>query len=388
MEPPAIVISKGAQGLAVTRGLGEKGVRVIVLHWTDHDVARLSRHASESVQVPHPEHDGAAFVETLVSLADRFGGGVLIPTADEAVRDLARNKQVLEQHYIVACPDADVVERFIDKRYTYELAAERGIPIPKTLVPEGPQDLDAFDKEVMYPCLVKPRESHRYVWHFETKMEVVHTLAEMRTAYQAAVDAGVTVVIQELIPGPDINGVNHNAYRWDGEILAECTARKIRLAPPRYGVPRAVLSADIPAVVAPGRAILEALELDGFACTEFKYDARDGKFKLLEVNGRHNLSSLLSIRCGLNFPWISYRHLTTGERPPALRARTGLYWIDETQDIPYTATRAGRDSRPIRELLRPWVREHVFAVYDADDRAPLLRGAARRVRRRLDDIRP
>jgi hypothetical protein len=87
-------------------------------------------------------------------------------------------------------------------------------------------------------------------------------------------------------------------------------------------------------------------------------------------------------------PWISYRHLTTGERPPALRARTGLYWIDETQDIPYTATRAGRDSRPIRELLRPWVREHVFAVYDPDDRAPLLRGAARRVRRRLDDIRP
>ena len=30
--PPAIVISKGAQGLAVTRGLGERGVRVIVLH--------------------------------------------------------------------------------------------------------------------------------------------------------------------------------------------------------------------------------------------------------------------------------------------------------------------------------------------------------------------
>ena len=47
--PPAIVISKGAQGLAVTRGLGERGVRVIVLHWTDHDVARLSRYASEAV---------------------------------------------------------------------------------------------------------------------------------------------------------------------------------------------------------------------------------------------------------------------------------------------------------------------------------------------------
>ena len=70
-------------------------------------------------------------------------------------------------------------------------------------------------------------------------------------------------------------------------------------------------------------------------------------FKLLEVNGRHNLSSLLSIRCGLNFPWISYRHLTTGELPRPVRPRTGLYWIDETQDIPYSASRAGRDGRPL-----------------------------------------
>jgi predicted ATP-grasp superfamily ATP-dependent carboligase len=376
--PPAVVISKGAQGLAVTRGLGERGVPVIVLHWTDHDVARLSRHATEAIRVPHPEHDGTAFVETLLSLGERYAGAVLIPTADEAVKDLANNKPALEQHFIVACPDADVVERFIDKRHTYELAAQHGIPIPRTLVPESDDALDAFDEQVMYPCLVKPRESHRYVWHFKSKLAVVNSLPEMRRAYRAAADAGVEVVIQELIPGPDINGINHNAYRWDGEILAECTARKIRLAPPRFGVPRVVVSADVPAVVAPARAILDALELNGFACTEFKYDTRERTFKLLEVNGRHNLSTLLSIRCGLNFPWISYRHLTTGERPSPLCARTGLYWIDETEEIPYMATPAGRDSRPIRELLRPWVREHVFAVYDPNDRAPLIVGASRR----------
>jgi D-aspartate ligase len=386
-EPPAIVISKGAQGLAVTRGLGERGVRVIVLHWTDHDVARLSRYASEAVRVPHPERDGTAFVETLLSMGERFEGAVLVPTADEAVKDLSRSKRALERYYIVACPEADVVERFIDKRHTYELAAKRGIPIPKTLVPENADALDAFDEDVLYPCLVKPRESHRYVWEFETKLAVVNSLAEMRSAYLASEDAGVDVVIQELIPGPDINGVNHNAYRWDGEILAECTARKVRLAPPRFGVPRVVLAADIPAVVEPGRAILEALGLEGFACTEFKYDPRDRVFKLLEVNGRHNLSSLLSIRCGLNFPWISYRHLTTGERPRPGRPRTGLYWIDETQEIPYTASRAGRDARPLREILRPWAREHVFAVWDGKDAAPLLVGGARRLAKRIRDGR-
>jgi predicted ATP-grasp superfamily ATP-dependent carboligase len=378
--PPAIVISKGAQGLAVTRGLGERGVRVIVLHWTEHDVARLSRYASEAIRVPHPEHDGSAFVDTLMSLRERLHGSVLVPTADEAVNDLARNKEALEEHYIVACPDAPVVERFVDKRYTYELAAERGIPIPRTLVPESDDDLTAFHEQVMYPCLVKPRESHRYVWHFRTKLAVVASLPEMRQAYRAATAAGVDVVIQELIPGPDINGVNHNAYRWDGDILAECTARKVRLAPPRFGVPRVVVAADVPAIIEPGRAILDALGLNGFACTEFKYDHRDRTFKLLEVNGRHNLSSLLSIRCGLNFPWISYQHLTSGARPSPVRPRTGLYWIDETEELPRLATRAGRDSRPLRELLRPWAREHVFAVYDPNDRAPLLLGAAKRIR--------
>ncbi len=64
------------------------------------------------------------------------------------------------------------------------------------------------------------------------------------------------------------------------------------------------------------------------------------------------------------------------------RAR-GLYWIDETEDIPYSATRAGRDGRPLREILRPWMRDHVFAVYDPDDRAPLLVGGRRRVAERL-----
>ena len=382
-DPPAIVISKGAQGLAVTRGLGEMGVRVIVLHWTDHDVARLSRYASEAIQVPHPEHDGPAFIDALLALSERFAGAVLIPTADEAVKDLASNKSQLERHFIVACPDADVVDRFIDKRHTYELAAARGIPIPRTLVPQGPDDLAAFDEQVRYPCLVKPRESHRYVWHFKTKLAVVASFAEMRSEYDAAMEAGVDVVIQELIPGPDSNGVNYNAYRCDGEVLAQCTARKIRLAPPRFGIPRVVVSADVPAVVAPGRAILDGLGLEGFACTEFKYDARDRTFKLLEVNGRHNLSTLLSIRCGMNFPWMSYRHLTAGERPAQADVRTGLYWIDETEDIPYSATRAGRDGRPLREILRPWAREHVFAVYDPDDRAPLLVGGRRRVGERL-----
>ena len=51
-----------------------------------------------------------------------------------------------------------------------------------------------------------------------------------------------------------------------------------------------VLSEHVPEVIEPGRKILQAMGFYGYACTEFKRDPRDGSHKLMEVNGRHNLS--------------------------------------------------------------------------------------------------
>ncbi len=43
VAPPAIVASAGPQGLAVTRGLGERGVPVVVLHRDDEDSCSRAR---------------------------------------------------------------------------------------------------------------------------------------------------------------------------------------------------------------------------------------------------------------------------------------------------------------------------------------------------------
>lgn len=383
MMPPALVLSSGAAGLAVVRGLGERKVPVVVVHWDEGDLGAASRHTVGTVLVPEPERRDDAFVEALLALAERFSNAVVVPTSDDAVKDVARRRDDLSRHYSVACPPWSVVERFVDKRHTYAIAERAGVAIPRTLVPERLEDLDAFDAEVEYPCLVKPRESHLYSAAFGRKMTTVHSLAEMREAFGAASAAGLTVLVQELIPGPDTNGVTHNAYRADGRILAECTARKVRLAPPRFGRPRVALSTAVAGVIAPARALLEALGHEGMACTEFKLDPRDGTFKLMEVNGRHNHSGMLAIRAGVNFPWIEYRHRTTGEHPGALRAEDGLYWIHEAHDLQHSLRRAGRDGASVRELARPWARRHTFAITDRSDPGPTWK-AALRVLTRVD----
>jgi predicted ATP-grasp superfamily ATP-dependent carboligase len=231
--------------------------------------------------------------------------------------------------------------------------------------------------------LVKPRQSHLYTPLFNEKVTVVRTFEEMWAAYAAAAREGLDVLIQEIIPGPDSHGVNYNAYRADGEVYADCTARKVRLRPVRFGVPVVVYSAPVPEVVEPARALLAAMEFEGFACCEFKFDSRDGVYKLLEVNGRHNYSAMLAIRCGVNFPWISYRHLTTGKPPqpegPA-SGSNGVYWIHESGSVASVASRNG-DRYQLRDLAKTWARPHVLAVYDRDDPRPFRQGILKVARR-------
>jgi predicted ATP-grasp superfamily ATP-dependent carboligase len=208
---------------------------------------------------------------------------------------------------------------------------------------------------------------------FGTKMIKAHTIDEMTTAYQQAVNAGMEVMLQEHIPGDDTHGVNYNAYFWDGKPLVEFTAEKVRLAPQGFGVPRVVISKKIEEVLEPGRKILKAMGFYGYACTEFKRDARDGKYKLMEVNGRHNLSSLLSVKCGINFPWLEYRHLVLGERPSPSDFRTGIYWIDLTKDVIYSVRHYRQERYTFSQYLRPYVKPHTFAILSISDPMPFLK---------------
>ena len=115
----------------------------------------------------------------------------------------------------------------------------------------------------------------------------------------------------------------------------EFTAAKVRLTPRSFGPPSVVVSRVIPEIIEPARRLLDALGYEGYSCTEFKRDPRDGVYKLMEVNGRFNLSSLLMLRCGINLPAMAYRHAVLGEAPTGIEQPEGMHWIDGTKDLVY-----------------------------------------------------
>ncbi len=240
--------------------------------------------------------------------------------------------------------------------------------------------MELYSQTIEYPCLVKPSQSHLYYEHFGEKMVRVHDLDQMLAVYQQAADVGLEVMLQELIPGEDLLGVSYHSYFWDGESLAEFTAEQTRNGPPEFGSPRVMLSKRIPEVLEPGRRILEAMGFYGFSCIEFKLDPRDGVYKLMEVNGRHSRAEMLDIRCGINFPWLQYRHLVHGELPSASDFETGVYWIAIDRDLGYSLKYRKQERYSLSEYLRPYLKPHAFATLDLRDPKPFVKRVANLIR--------
>ena len=286
----------------------------------------------------------------------------------------------MSEYYIVACPEWAIVELIIDKKRTYAVAEKAGVPCPRTLLPRSEAEIEQYLQGLDFPCLVKPTQSHLYFSRFRRKMVLANDPDELMKAYRQAVEFGLEVVLQEFIPGDDSNGVNYNSYALDGKVRVEFTARKIRSAPPGLGSPCVARSAEIPEVHELGRKVIDALGFYGYSCTEFKMDQRNGVYKLMEVNGRHNLSGLLASYCGLNFPLLHYRHLVFGEIPSQSRYEEGKYWIDLSRDFAYYFPRIIKGKNSINQFLQPYRADHIYAIFDTKDISPFIKRAGTLVR--------
>ncbi len=373
MHRAAIILSCHTTGLAVIRALGKKGVPIVAVHYNRTDMGHVSRYVKKKVKVPHPEAEKELFLRLLEDLAKEYPNSLLIPADDASLTVVSQNMERLSTVFTVAGTEWAVTEKFIDKRKTYALAKELGVSIPKTVFPESRDDLERGADSIGYPVVVKPCYSHIYYDAFRRKLLLAENRDQLVSAYLEAARAGIEVMLQEYIPGDDSMGVNYNSYFWDGKPLVEFTAEKVRLSPSLFGVPSVVVSKRVPDVIEPGRRVLRAMGFNGYSCTEFKRDVRDGLYKLMEVNGRHNRSALLSLACGIDFPWLQYRHLLYGELPATCLAPRDIYWIDEFRDALAVMHCVKNRAATLADCMRPYIKPNIYSVFDIGDVKPFLK---------------
>jgi predicted ATP-grasp superfamily ATP-dependent carboligase len=251
--------------------------------------------------------------------------------------------------------------------------------------------LTAQRSDIVYPVVVKPLQGATFWERFGKKLFVVESPLELIAAIDEVERAGIAAEVFDLVPGSDRDFYNYTVYLdQHGEPAAEFAFRKLRKAPPFFGVARAAEVADLPELREPTIALLQRIGWRGIASAEYKRDPRDGRFRLMEVNGRCYLSHALATRCGINYPLLTWQEHAQRQRVKATGNGWRGVWLHMHADLLYTAVQERGPDWKWGDFIRSYTGPWIDAVWSAADPAPFMaqwRGTLRKAAQEIRDGR-
>jgi predicted ATP-grasp superfamily ATP-dependent carboligase len=368
----AVVIGGDYQGLGIVRSLGRRNVPICVID-DETSIARFSRYTTHAIAVPSLR-DERRTVDTILDIGRRLDlkGWVIYPTRDETVAALARHRAQLAEYFRVPTPPWDAIQWVWDKRNTYRLADELGIPVPRTWYVRATRELEAIDAEP--PFAIKPAIKEHFIYATKAKAWRADTRAELRELFQrAAAQVGTDeVMVQELVPGDGRQQFACCAFFKEGHAVGSMVARRNRQHPPEFGrASTFVETVELPLLEEFSERFLRAINYYGLVELEYKLDPRDGQYKLLDVNGRTWGYHTLGLGAGVDFPYLLYAD-QVGESVESCRARTGVSWIRLLTDVPTGVLEILGGRQNLSAYLASLKRCQVESVFSREDPLPGL----------------
>ena len=374
--PGAIVIGGYINALTTIRALASRGVKSIVISTTAADMAPWSRYADQTLKLRDLHSDPEKLIRLLKSQADSWKGKVLLPTNDHALEIISLHREELLEHYKPVAPAWPKVQSIIDKDHLYSQAQKLNIPVARDY---GPVSHGLLEMEgLRFPLLVKPNHGYKYHALFGTKVSVVRNDQELRDQVEILDSHGLEARLMDLIPGPDTNCYNFTCYRGrQGEILGRFRIRKVRKSPPVFGVGRVACPTEENGFEEDAVKLMEAIDWHGPASLEFKQDSRDGKFYLLDFNGRLFLMAGVALQTGINYAHLAW---TEAVGKPLYEPETNGWqgsWIHFLDDLYYSFIRSDLEQVKFAQFISHYKRPRAFAVASSRDPVPFLAQAFR-----------
>ncbi len=380
----ALVLGGAHGSLEIARSLGRRGIPVW-LATSDNPLPTLSRYVTRNFSWPGPAWRGAEGF--LADLAERhgLGGWVLFAGGDAEAQLIAQSRKALGALFTLTTPAWDVVRFAIDKRAMNARAAELGLAAPRSRYPRSRDDL--ADLGLRFPVAIKPSTCegrsafvNAKAWRADDTQALLARYDEIE-----AVAGADRIMVQELIPGDGRTQFSYAAV-WDrGTPIGTLVARRCRQYPIDFGFTSTFVETIVQQDVESAACrFLKSLDYSGLVEIEFKYDARDGAYRMLDVNARTWTWIALGAAAGVDFPALAWQ-LARGERVAPLAARAGVTWRYLSRDLVAAAQAMLLGmSRPAdgASLLHPADAAAVFAWDDPLPAALDLPLVATRVTRR------
>jgi D-aspartate ligase len=372
----------------VARRLSRNGVPVYALGTGGDDPVRYSRHRRAYVRFEAGAQIQRHWLAWLEREAEALRGAVLLPCNDEGLELIAKARERLHGlGYRPFKADDDVLMAMLDKRRTYAIAREIGVPTPRTLTLSDCSSLEDA-AGLGFPVALKPAHSHllsrRPGWG---KVVVVDDRAHLQEAVAQVKELDVEFLLTEIIPGGDDEFVSYYSYIDDrGEPLFHFTKRKLRQNPPSFGLITYQVTEWHPEVAALGLRFFQGAGVRGLANVEFKRDRRDGRYKLIECNHRFTAANEVVEIAGLALALLTYERALGRPGPVMNDFREGIWMWSPVDDVRALRTLRQRGELSGAAWLRTLGHRQRMPVFSWSDVGPtLVNGvrAARWARRRF-----
>lgn len=362
-------------GIAVVRTLGRIGVPVYAIH---HDVrapAARSRYLKEVLEWDFDSAPDSESLEFVLEAGRRIGGSPLLIAADDAVQSfVCDHAEALHEVFRFPRQPPGLTERLYSKRGLHELCLEHDVPSPRTTFPQNRDEAREEIERGDFPLLLKPIDNVRFQRRNGTRMFIARDARQALDAYDHLEDpAAPNIMLQEYIPGPSSSvWVFTGYFDNDCELVFGAGGTKLRQYPIHIGM---TCFGDVrpnPEMEAVTARFVRAIDYRGVFDCGYRYDARDRRYKMLDVNPRVGLNFRQCVgRDGLDVVRAMYLDLTGQPVPREPPAESHVWWVED-YDLAGAVDAWREGSLSLRRWAGSLRRVDEPAWFDRDDIAPFL----------------
>ncbi len=332
-----------AAALAITRSAGQAG------HWVAVGAnrglfapARLSRYCSVGFEYPVSTENTDAFIDSILKFERTHAIDLIIPVTDWSLGPISQQRDRFTASCRISMPSQAALETASDKYRTIRMAESFGIAVPKTLLVESAEDLAKW-KTTQFPVVVKDRSSVRWIRDGAVFGSVAYAYSseELLRLATERLRVACDVMIQEFVTGL---GIGVSFFVAGGKTFLPFEWQRIREIDPRGSGSSARKSIPVNGPLALASAkLIAAMGFEGLAMAEYK-QTNDGRFVLMEINGRPWGSMGLAIASGINYPAYLIDYCLEGTLPPeTMLYRENLVCRRAVAELTHlSALRAGR----------------------------------------------
>ncbi len=312
--------------------------------------------------------DPQSSVQYLLAVAKKIGKrSILIHTTDSGSSWLAENANSLSEGFIFPKLPAQLVYALADKKEMYFLAKKFGIPTPDACFPISMDEVQTFSEEATFPLVMKEMYRSRSP-RFGKRMFIANTKTQLLNLYKLHEDfSEPSFMLQEYIPGGDDSIWMFNGYfNEKSECLFGITGRKIRQSPIHKGVTSLGICLHNSDVDQLTKHFMKSIGYKGILDIGYRYDSRDGEYKVLDVNPRVGSSFRLFVASnGLDVARAAYLDLT-GQPVPKSEIIEGRKWFVEDRDLISSINYRFEKSLTFRQWMTSYrgVRESAWFAWD------------------------